>query len=72
MSGPVWRFERERDAVCSECSRTIQGAYCEGEIAGAELRPLRTVCPDCYGRATRLIVHGELGRRVGGPGYAHR
>ena len=72
MSGPVWQFEGEKDAVCSECFRKVRGVFSEGEIVGNELRTVRSVCPECYGRATRMVVRGELGSPVGAPGYAHR
>ena len=72
MAGPVWRFERETDATCSTCFRRVSGVFVEGEIVANEMQAVRSVCLDCYQRATRMVVHGELGRPVSGPGYAHR
>jgi hypothetical protein len=72
MAGPVWRFEREVEAVCAMCFRKVLGVYTEGEIVANEIQASRRVCPECYGSAGPMLVRGELGRSVIAPGYSHR
>jgi hypothetical protein len=72
MSGPVWRFEAATEASCSVCYRAVSGVYVEGEIADNQMHVGRRVCPECYGRLTRMLVRGELGRRSTGPAYVRR
>jgi hypothetical protein len=72
MAGPVWRFEREVEAVCAMCSRTVVGVFTEGEVEANEIRPLRRLCPECFGAGGPILVRGEIGRAVAAPGYARR
>jgi hypothetical protein len=72
MAGPVWRFEREVEAACATCFRTVVGVFTEGEIVGNEIRPLRRVCPECYKGGGAILVRGEAGHAVAAPGYARR
>ncbi len=72
MSGPVWRFEKERHGVCLVCLQESQGLFVEGEVVDNEFQPCRTVCPDCYQRDSWGVVRGERGARPGAPAYAHR
>ena len=72
MSGPVWRFESGMEATCAACYRTVTGVFTEGQVEDNDFRIERRVCPDCYLRINRLLVHGELGRHADAPAYARR
>jgi hypothetical protein len=72
MAGPVWRLDASRTSTCTVCFRQMQGVFVEGEVAGNELTPLRTVCRDCFERSPELVVSGEAGGRVAAPAYGRK
>lgn len=72
MSGPVWRFEAERQTTCCYCFNPTTGVFVEGEVCDGELQPLRAVCPSCYQQFKDFLLVGEQGQRPPGPAYAHR
>lgn len=72
MSGPVWRWEKDRQAVCHWCLKETTGAFVEGEVVNGELVDGRTVCADCYRSFHQVLVVGEQGGKAPAPAYAHR
>lgn len=72
MSGPVWRFEKDRSGTCAWCLAEVTGVFVEGEVRAGELQPERLLCPECYRTWREFFLFGEVGSRPPGPAYAHR
>lgn len=72
MSGPVWRWEKDRQAVCHWCLNEVTGVFVEGEVVDGELLDGRMVCPECYRSFHQFLVVGEHENKAPAPAYAHR
>jgi len=72
MSGPVWRFEAEKQATCSWCLVPHKGVFVEGDVQEGELQPQRVLCEACFSRFRQFFLRGEGGSRTPAPAYAHR
>lgn len=72
MSGPVWRWEKDRQAVCHWCLSQVTGVFVEGEVVDSQLVEGRLVCPGCYTTFREFLVAGERGGKAPAPAYAHR
>ncbi|MCS7182273.1 MAG: hypothetical protein NZ869_04100 [Thermoanaerobaculum sp.] len=72
MSGPVWRWEKDRQTICCWCLNQTTGAFVEGEVMDGTLQEGRSVCPKCYTAFHQLLVVGEQNGRVSAPAYARR
>lgn len=72
MSGPVWRWEKDRQAVCHWCLAEATGVFVEGEVVDGELVEGRLVCPSCYSASREFWLSGEREGKAQAPAYAHR
>lgn len=72
MSGPVWRREKDRQAVCHWCLKPVTGVFVEGEVVDGALVDGRMVCQDCYRTLHPFLVAGERQNKAPAPAYAHR
>lgn len=72
MSGPVWRWEKDRQGMCHLCLNQVTGLFVEGEVVEGELVTGRMVCRDCYTQFRDFLLGGERGGKAAAPAYAHR
>lgn len=72
MSGPVWRWEHDRQAVCHWCLNDVTGLFVEGEVVDGVLTEGRLLCRSCYDNFREFWLTGEREGKTAAPAYARR